>query len=345
MDTRQDRLPGVTELGRCAFGGVLMGLANLVPGISGGTMLLAAGVYPRFIGAVAAISRLRLKPGSLAVVGIVAACAALAIVLLAGPVKALVVEHRWIMYSLFIGLTLGGVPLIMRLIGKMTTSAWIGAACGLAGMTLLALAQASGAGTGGGSQDNWTLFLLGGIGAAAAMVLPGVSGGYLLLVLGLYVPVLSAIDSGKDALSEQDWSGLLSVSLSVFLPVGIGVVVGIAGVSNLLGWLLKRFEQATLGVLLGLLIGAIVGLWPFQQAVDPQVGDVIKGVVMTPELIAGLDPEDKPTAYFSPSAVQVLGSLGLVVLGFGLTMLVDRLGSGRQDAVASEPESDKPQPK
>ena len=90
-----------------------MGLANLVPGISGGTMLLAAGVYPGFISAIAEVTTFRFRFRSLILLASVVGSAALAILLLAGSVKDLVVDHRWIMYSLFIGLTLGGVPLVL----------------------------------------------------------------------------------------------------------------------------------------------------------------------------------------------------------------------------------------
>jgi len=321
-------------LGRGAFGGALMGLANLVPGISGGTMLLAAGIYPRFIEAVASVTRLKLRVEPILLLGAVVLSAVVAIALLADPVKSLVVNQRWIMYSVFIGLTLGGVPLLLRLIGPRTKDVWIGASAGFIGMAALGLAQATGLGASGAGDANWLMYLLAGIAGASAMVLPGVSGGYLLLVLGVYVPILGAIGDATEAIKAGEWDAIVSLTLSVFVPVGIGVVVGIAGVSNLLGWLLKRYNHATLGVLLGLLLGAVVGLWPFQQAVDPAVGDVIKGVTMTEQAIAELAAEDKPTAFFAPGVVQVLASIGLIVFGFALTLMVDRIGGGggRQSA-------------
>ncbi len=115
---------------RGATGGVLMGLANLVPGISGGTMLLAAGVYPQFIQAIADVTRLRFERRSLVVLASVILSAGLAIVALAGPVKDFVVEHRWMAYSIFIGLTLGGVPVIWRLLRAPTRAVWSGAVFG-----------------------------------------------------------------------------------------------------------------------------------------------------------------------------------------------------------------------
>ncbi|MDP7573882.1 MAG: DUF368 domain-containing protein, partial [Phycisphaerales bacterium] len=96
---------------RCGLGGVLMGLANLVPGISGGTMLLATGVYRRFVDAVARATTFRWSLDVIVTLLVIVAGAGFAIVLGAGIIRDLVHEHRWVMYSLFLGLTLGGVPL------------------------------------------------------------------------------------------------------------------------------------------------------------------------------------------------------------------------------------------
>lgn len=310
---------------RAASGGVLMGLANLVPGISGGTMLLASGVYPDFIRGVAEVSKLTFRKRSLGVLVTVAACAGLSILLLAGPVRDLVVGYRWVMYSLFIGLTLGGVPIVWKMAQPAERSTWTGAALGFVGMSAIALAQASSPG-GVGEQDGFLMMLLAGIAAASAMILPGVSGSYLLLVLGVYVPILAGVDGLKEALKAGDIGAAMGPGLSVVLPVGIGVVLGVVVVSNLLEILLARYEKGTLGVLLGLLFGAVVGLWPFQRGVAPEVGEVFRGRVLTAELLAEVEPEKYPTEFFTPSVVEMAGALALVCLGFGITWGIARLG-------------------
>ena len=164
------------------------------------------------------------------------------------------------------------------------------------------------------------------------MILPGVSGGYLLLLLGQYVPILSAISDFKEALlsSPRDYA-LAWTAMKVGIPVGVGVVVGVVGVSNLLRWLLERYRPATLGVLLGLLLGAVVGLWPFEQSVAPAPGDIIKGTVVTDANLESFDPEDWPTARFSPSAAQVALSLALIGLGFGATHVLGKIGRKPRD--------------
>ncbi len=311
---------------RGVVGGVLMGLANLVPGISGGTMLLAAGVYPRFIKGIAEITTLRFRWPSMVVLGAVGLSAALAIGLLAGPVKDLVVHHRWIMYSLFIGLTLGGVPVVWRMARPASRSLWIGAVCGFIAMAALALAQSSGAGESGGDSSSFVMLLLAGLAGASAMILPGVSGGYLLLVLGQYVAILGGIEAMVTALKARDMAAAWEPALGVVLPVGIGVVVGVVAVSNLLKILLVRYEKPTLGVLLGLLVGAVVGLWPFQHGVAPAIGSTFKGRLMTAELLEKLPAHKFPTEFFSPSVVDVASALGLVGVGIGITLAVARLG-------------------
>lgn len=308
---------------RGAFGGLLMGLANLVPGISGGTMLLATGVYPEFIGAIAEISVLRFRLRSLLLLGSVVAMAAIAILLFAGPTKTLVVEHRWVMYSIFIGLTLGGVPIVWKLARPLSSGVVLGALAGLIVMILMALDEPGKASSPGG----YAIFLFAGVAGASAMILPGISGGYLLLLMGQYIPILSAVDDFKRGLLAPtiDWKLVFS-SLQVGIPVGIGVVVGVVGVSNILKWLLERHRKPTLGVLLGLLFGAVLGLWPFQQPVSPKPGDIIKGIPVTASNLDSFKQDDWPTKTFAPLPSQVGGAVALIAAGFAVTQIIGRLG-------------------
>ena len=302
-----------------------MGLANLVPGISGGTMLLAAGVYPLFIQGVADLTTLRLRSPNLVGLGAIVVSAALAILLLAGTVKGLVVDHRWAMYSLFIGLTLGGVPVIWRLLRPMTASAALSCAVGIAVMAVMAFVQP---GAAPGETPSAAALLFGGLAGASAMILPGVSGGYLLLVMGLYLPILGAIDAAKQGLTAYggpDWGAIFD-AFHVFVPVGIGVVAGVVGVSNLLRYFLNHFQKATLGLLLGLLLGAVLGLWPFQRGVAPVAGEVVKGQMLTEATAAEVHPDDYPVEIFTPTALEVVASLALIGVGFVATQGVARLG-------------------
>jgi putative membrane protein len=312
---------------RSLFGGLLMGLANLVPGISGGTMLLAVGIYEIFIESIADMTRFRLRFRSLLVLGCVVAAAAIGIVLLAGLLKDLVLDHRWIMYSLFIGLTLGGLPVVWNLARPVTNSLWISAAISFAAMVCLAVLQLRGV-VGSGDSNPVTLFSAGLVGASA-MILPGLSGGYLLLLLGQYVPILSAIDQFKEAIRARDINAAFDPALTVLLPVGVGVIVGVVLIGNLLKWLFHHHRQMTLGILVGLLLGSVAGLWPFQEGIPPEIGDLVKGQIVTAESIVEIEKEDWPIKLVRPSVGLVVGSVCLVGLGYGVTQAIASIGSSQ----------------
>lgn len=311
-----------------------MGLANLVPGISGGTMLLATGVYPSFINAIADVSTLRLRPRPLFVLGVIGGAAVLAIGLLAGPTRALVIEQRPLMYSFFIGLTLGGLPLVWRLARPATPGVWGGAAAAFVLMVIMSLG-----GSGGGSGDaSMPLLVLSGLAGASAMILPGISGGYLLLLLGQYEPILGAIDDLKEGLIGSagfDLARVLS-SFEVVIPVGIGVVLGVVGVSNGLRWLIERYEKPTLGALLGLLLGAVVGLYPFQHEVPPSPGFEIHGVPVPVAELKNVPREDWPLERVSPSPSDLGRSAAALAAGLFLTLAIARVGAQREDEGITE---------
>lgn len=314
IETEPTRLPAV----RLLVGGALMGLANLVPGISGGTMLVAAGVYRRFVDAVSDATRLKLSVKTILTLGLIVVAAGAAIALGARPVSYGLEHHRWAMYALFIGLTIGGVPALWALVRPICARTIAFALVGLVGMLAIVFVQETGTGAAGsGGNSNWPMLGIAGAAGAAAMVLPGVSGAYLLLLLGQYEAVVTAI---KD-LARGDLDALV-----VVIPIGFGVVVGIAGVSNLLRWLLHRYEKATLAVLLGLLLGAPAGLYPFREAIAPQPGDTFEGEVLTEETAAEVDPKDWETRAFTPTGLQIAASLGLVALGCAATIGVSYLG-------------------
>jgi putative membrane protein len=222
----------------------------------------------------------------------------------------------------------------------VSPSVYSAAAGAFALMVLMAL---SGDGSARPAGPGMLLLFASGLAASAAMILPGVSGGYLLLLLGQYERVLGAVDQlkrgllGSTAGAGPDPALLLEAMQSV-IPLGLGVVAGVVGVSNLLRWLLRRYEKATLGALLGLLLGAVVGLWPFQENRAPEPGDVIDGRIVSAASAADFALEDWPVVRFDPSGAQMGGALALIIAGFGATLVIGRLGSeappeGVQDSV------------
>jgi putative membrane protein len=332
---------------RVVSGGFLMGLANLVPGVSGGTMILALGLYDRFIGAVAALTSLRWSRSMFVFLALLASGLVTAVLALSGPAVWLVTMHRWAAYSLFIGMTLGGVPLLWKVVRPLDAATGVSAVLGLAVM----------AGVAFGLQDStlpqtMVVFAVIGALAASSMILPGISGSYILLIFGLYDVVISSLRPGT---LMEDLAG----SLRILVPFGIGVAIGIGALSNVLKVVLVRWERPAHAALLGLLLGSILGLWPFRDAVHPELV-TREGVQAVELLVSGETAEavaaqtgvewsaeraaELRSAYaekskgelkllglqlapYSPPLGRIAGALGLFALGFFLTRLLGGGGS------------------
>lgn len=272
---------------RAGVAGVLMGLANLVPGVSGGTMILVCGLFDDFIAAVADTTRLKLSVRNATLLGIIVGAAGVAIVALSGTLSRMVTLHESAMFSLFIGLTLGGVPLLWRMIGKVTPGVAIGALAGLGLMIAIAATrseppdkEAVRAAVRAGTfviERNYGLDFLAGVLGLSAMVLPGISGAYMLLILGRYETILASISQAKRYVTS-DGEGASTEFVHVIAPTAIGAILSIVALSNLLKWLLKAHEKPTLGVLLGIVLGSVVGIWPFSGESSAQ--DVGLGAIL-----------------------------------------------------------------
>lgn len=321
-----------------------MGLANLVPGVSGGTMILAMGLYERFIDALADVTRLRFNRKSIRFLILIGLGAGAAIVGLSGPAVGLVSEYRWLMYSLFIGMTLGGTPELLKACKPFNLSAIIGFVAAFSFMAALAwgLSEAQ-------IPENSLVFAGMGALAASSMILPGISGSYMLLIFGMYGTVIGS--ASVSALLDNPVE-----CLKVLAPVGVGAVLGIALLSNLLKYLLSKHSVPSHAVLLGLLVGSVLGLWPFRTPVNPEMAQkpfrksvdmLLKGSELSSvnekyglEISEGQASELRATYSgkgsgdlkrigdelkpFDPNGGEIGISISLLVIGFGLTRLLGR---------------------
>lgn len=273
--------PRVREMLVVGAVGLGMGTADLVPGFSGGTVALLTGVYERLVAnvrqgarALALLLRGRLGDGLRAVRAIewgfvlpLLAGILIAVVTLASALTHLLDTRPRELSGVFLGLVLGAIVVAardLRRVGPGTVA--LGVA--VAAVTFVALGLSGGA----VADPSLLLFLGAGAVAVCAMILPGVSGAFLLLLLGMYDHVITAVD-------ERD--------LVVVGVVGLGCLVGLAGFSTLLNWLLRTHHDPLLAVLLGLLAGSARVLWPWPGA---EVGDPALGAPVPAEvpLIAGL---------------------------------------------------------
>ena len=254
---------------RVALVGLAMGAADVVPGFSGGTVALVGGIYERLIANVrqgahvlSLLLQRRVATARRAFAAIewpfvvtLLAGILVAVFSLASFLSRLIEEQPVAMSSVFLGLVLAATAIATRELYHFSAPA--GLLILLAAVvTFLALGMSPGT-----VEDPaiWAYFVGGAI-AICAMILPGISGSFLLLLLGLYVPVINAVEER---------------SLLVLLVFAAGCVVGLAAFSTLLNWLLTRAHDLVLAVLLGLMLGSVRILWPWPMQegfADPGLG-------------------------------------------------------------------------
>lgn len=260
--------------------GVLMGTADVVPGVSGGTVALVLGIYERLLANVRAGAavlsaglRGRLgeawhRAGRIEWIWLVSLLAGigLAVVTLAHTIEVLLEEQPVRMAALFFGLVGGSVVVATRLLRRPAPAHGATAALvGVAAFWLLGLRS--------GPVDDPSLLVYLGAGAVAicAMILPGVSGSFLLLMLGMYDNVLGAVTDRDVAV------------LGAFL---VGCVMGLAAFSTLLHWLLARWHDLVMAALIGLMLGSLRVLWPWPEGTEGTSMTWPEGDVLVPVLIA-----------------------------------------------------------
>ena len=245
--------------------GACMGAADVIPGVSGGTIAFIMGIYDEFVGSIASINAEAMKLlfkgqfkafwkhiNGTFLVSIVLGIG-ISVVLLAGLMQTLLTVYPIQTWAFFFGLIVASSIFILRGIsGWKLREVLCLILGGVLGVTVCTLSPTQ-------TPDAlWFIFLSGAI-AICAMILPGISGSFILLILGKYQYIMAAI-SGLVA-GENFGQNLLI--LCVFL---VGAVVGILGFSKFLHWLLARWNKETLIVLAGFIIGSLVKVWPWSNA-------------------------------------------------------------------------------
>jgi len=311
---------------RAIVGGIFMGLASVVPGVSGGTMLLASGVHPFFLEGLYDLSHIRLRKRSVFVVGLVLVCAVLSVFLLGPYMRGVTTLYRSMSYSLFAGLAVGGIPVVVGMAKPFERRTYVTAVAGLLfviGMTSLRAYM----GVPIAEKVGFIWYFLGGMIAGGAMLIPGISGAYLMVILGVFMPIMDALDLLRAGYYGDHLGEAMSNTGRVLAPAALGVFVGIFLLARVFHRLLHNDRKATLGAQLGLLVGALIELYPFQRIVSPEVGEVVGGRVLTARTVAELPIWRYPSEYYTPTGGEIVIAIVLFVLGAAITALGARFGA------------------
>ena len=256
--------------------GIMMGAADVVPGVSGGTVALIVGVYTRLVTALARFDTEflgLLKAGQLTTAArhvdlrfllVLGTGILTGIVSLARVINHLLSHHHELTFAAFYGLILASGLLIARRVTSWT----LGRALLLV-VAIFAAFWFTGAFTTSATADDtdistWYIFICGCI-AICAMILPGISGSFILLILGAYGTVIGMVSAvTKGNINSSNVLGLATFAC--------GCLVGLLSFSKMLRWLLTKFQFTTLAALCGIMLGAVRGVWPFREVTISEDG-------------------------------------------------------------------------
>ena len=292
--------------------GMAMGIAEVIPGVSGGTIAFITGIYEQLINSIKAI----LNPSILITFrkeGFKAVWEKIngnfLILLIPGMAAGLIggvftITHLLKTYpSLVWGFFFGLIAASIIYIGKQV-KAW-----NITTITALLIGTAFAyyitvLNPGQGSDSLAFVFLSGAL-AICAFILPGVSGSFILLLLGMYTIIIPAL---KDALSNFDSKSLIIVGV-----FAAGCVLGLALFSNFLSWTFNKYRNQTLAVLTGFMLGSLNKIWPWRNVLEYRINS--KG-----EEVPFLEQNVMPAAYEGDALI--FGVIILVVVGFGTVFLM-----------------------
>jgi len=243
--------------------GVFMGIVNIIPGVSGGTMAVSLGIYDDLIFAITHIfkewrkSLKLLLPLGIGLVGGVA--------FFAYTIEILLSQYTLPTALAFAGLILGGVPILYRDFQKSLKSEKRSLSSShilifflflvlVIGLSLIQNPASTTSNIELTFGNTLVLFLIG-IVASATMVVPGISGSLILMILGYYYSIISALTGFLDSLQILDWEGIIN-GFSILLPVGLGLILGIFLISKIIEYLFINFPSLTYSGILGLVIAS-----------------------------------------------------------------------------------------
>lgn len=239
--------------------GIGMGAADVIPGVSGGTIAFISGIYEELVESIKSINVKSLKllfSGKVAafwkavngnfLLSVVAGIG-ISVVSLAKLLKYILENHPEMIWSFFFGLIVASAIYVSRQIKTWNAATVVSLIAGI--VVAYVITEISPAET---TNAPWFIFLSGAI-AICAMILPGISGSFILLLLGKYAYIIGAVSDFK--------LGILFIFLA-------GAMVGIIGFSNFLSWLLKKYHGQTIALLSGFMIGSLNKVWPWKNTIS-----------------------------------------------------------------------------
>lgn len=287
--------------------GIAMGAADVVPGVSGGTIAFISGIYEELLSSINAVNlgavKILKKNGFKAMWMSVNGNFLLSLLLgigisvlsLAKLIKWLLENEPILLWSFFFGLVVASVFFVGKQIKNWTVTKAlmliIGAALAFYITILPPVANQI--------TSSWFLFFAGAL-AICAMILPGISGSFILLLLGAYRPVIDALDQ---------------IDIKIIFLFGCGAIVGLLTFSRILKWLFDKYKEMTLAVLTGFIAGSLNKIWPWKETLSWRTNSHGEKVPFIQESILPFNYDGNP---------ELLWAIVLAILGFAVILLLEK---------------------
>ncbi|MGB5943482.1 MAG: DUF368 domain-containing protein [Leeuwenhoekiella sp.] len=300
--------------------GLAMGAADVVPGVSGGTIAFITGIYEELIGTLDKVDlgffklwkqsgfKTAFREYNLGFLLALFGGIIVSILSLAKVITYLMEFYPLMLWGFFFGLILASILLIGKQVSKWTVGVMIAAVVGTAVSYYITIAEPL------GQTDSYFFLFLSGFMAIIAMILPGISGAFILLLLGSYAAVLGTIESTIDAAVSKNYAVLREGLLKMFMFV-IGCVTGLKVFSKALTYLFENYKDLTLALLTGFMIGALNKVWPWKEVISYRTDS--HGVE-----IPFLDRSILPMNFDGDPKILIV--LSLAAAGFLLIFLMER---------------------
>lgn len=306
-----------------------MGAADVVPGVSGGTIAFITGIYEELLNTIkgfnlAVFSTLKnegiaatWKQTNATFLVVLFAGIFTSIISLAKGITYLLEAYPVLLWAFFFGLIVASSLIISKYIQKWDVKAvgMLVAGAGLAFyITIAAPSQ---------MPEGLLYIFLAGCIAICAMILPGISGSFILLLLGAYAIVLGSISGLVDGLKSVDIQMITEygINIGVFM---LGCIVGIIAFSNFLSWMFKKAYSLTMALLTGFMIGSLNKVWPWKETTQFRINSHGEEV---PFLQTNISPSSFESLYGEPS--QLWLALGLAVFGFLVVFIMEKAAASK----------------
>lgn len=311
--------------------GLAMGAADVVPGVSGGTIAFITGIYEELLETISGLNFNLLKvwrkegfkafwkKSNLSFLLALFIGIGISIVSLSKLISWLLDEYPIPLWSFFFGLIIASVWLVGKTVKKWDIASISGLVLGTIAAYFISISSAA------ETSDGLLYIFICGMIAICAMILPGISGSFILLLLGAYTTVLGAITGLTTGLKDGDWDAVSihGLTIGIFL---IGCLLGLILFSKLLNWLFKKAHNLTVAILTGFLIGSLNKIWPWKETTETFIKHP-----GTPEeeVVALTQINISPSSFTELTQVehQLFSAIIFAISGLILIILIEKLGN------------------